>query len=644
MIVNRLTICNIRNYVGPVEIDLSVSPDKNILLMGGLNGAGKTTFADSIRLCLYGHSIYGKVMSESKYQEFLNDFCTNTIDISEAYISMNITVDEENPPMEIDIKRFFKKTKNGFKESLSLKKGGSSVELIDENYWSYYIEKLIPPNVSRYFFFDGERVKDTIASEESTEYLQNAIKDLSGVSELENLKKDLLEVHKNILSKTKKKSDLAVIESIQGRIDYHISQIEIIDAKITAEQKILDELRTKKVDINSDLSRISGANESKKNALVDSLKELNEKYSEVDESIVDFCYNRMIYAVALSSLERTLTQAKNENKHQISRYSIEVLESILKSGSADTILKLGKKESEKAIKSLIDNIDRSTEKMQDPVLDISLSRISQMESLFVSKDELEEFLNNFETREILAHDIKNISKKIEKIEDDSLAEYADELESINEEITNHEIAISALSSEKESNEEKVQQLIKEKTLAERSIVLEDVDRAAITTIESVRESLTTRIDTVISRARVSLVKAINSMYSVLKNNEDMVKEIKLSEKYELEIYNFDDKLLKINGLSEGEKSILMYSVVYGLHSLSQLQFPLIIDSPIGRMDSIHSFNLANRLYPSVSNQLILLSHNREIVGSIHDKLRPVIAREYMITKYGSPKITPGYFD
>ena len=302
MIINKLTICNMRNYVGPVEVDLSVTGSKNIVLIGGLNGAGKTTFADSIRLCLYGHSIYGKVMSEAKYQEFLADFCTNTKSISEAYVSMNITIDEENPPMDIDIKRSFKKTKNGFKEELTLKKGGSSVELIDENYWSYYIEKLIPPNVSRYFFFDGEKVKETIASEESTGYLLNAVKDLSGVSELENLKKDLLEVRRTLLSKTKKKSDWELIESIQSQIDYHNSEIEKIESKITEEQAIISELNSKKVDIDSDLARLSGANESKKKVLSDSLKALNARYAEADEIVANFCYSRMIYAAGLSSL------------------------------------------------------------------------------------------------------------------------------------------------------------------------------------------------------------------------------------------------------------------------------------------------------------------------------------------------------
>ena len=182
MIINKLTICNIRNYIGQTNVDLSVKGKKNLILFGGLNGAGKTTFADSIRLCLYGHSFYGKIMSDTKYQEFLADFCTNTKDITEAFIEMNITIDEENPPITMDIKRQFQKNTHGFIEKLTLKKGGSSIELIDENYWSYYIEKLIPPNVSRYFFFDGENVKAIIASDNSSKYLLYAIKNLSGFS------------------------------------------------------------------------------------------------------------------------------------------------------------------------------------------------------------------------------------------------------------------------------------------------------------------------------------------------------------------------------------------------------------------------------------------------------------------------------
>lgn len=644
MIVNRLTICNMRNYVGPVDVDLSVSKSKNVILMGGLNGAGKTTFADSIRLCLYGHSIFGKVMSEAKYQEFLADFINNTENVREAYVSMKLTIDEENPQMDIDIKRSFTRIKNGFREELTLRKGGSSLDMIDENYWSYYIEKLIPPNVSRYFFFDGEKVKDIIASEDAKDYLLNAVKDLSGVSELENLRKDLIEVRKNIVAKTKKKADLEQIKSIQDKIDYHTSLIVDLDSRILDEQQSLTQLSSKRTDINSDLSRISGANESKKKLLEESLKELNSKYAEADEYVMEFCYNRMLYAAAVNSLQRTIAQAKSEDEEQINKYSVNVLESILMDGSADKILKLGKKESEQAISRLISNIQSRKKKEEKAVLEIPLSRISQMESLFVTKDELNSFQDIFESRESLEQDRKSLRKKIDKIDDESFSDYHAELKSIDEKIQEINSELAASSSEKESNANRIQELVRERTSAEHSIVLEDVDRASIDVIDQILESLRARMDSTISKARSSLIKKINSMYNVLKNNEDMVKEIRLTESCELQIYNFDDKQLKISGLSEGEKSILMYSAIYGLHSLSQLQFPLIIDSPIGRMDSIHSDHLAHKLYPVASNQLILLSHNREIVGALHDCLRPSIAREYLITKFGTPKISLGYFD
>ncbi|WP_400225624.1 DNA sulfur modification protein DndD [Methanomethylophilus alvi] len=644
MIVNKITICNIRNYVGPIEVDLSVCDSRNIILMGGLNGAGKTTFADSIRLCLYGHRINGKVLSEPKYQEFLADFCTNTENISQAYVAMSITIDEENPPMDIDIKRTFTKTKSGFKEDLSLKKGGSAVELIDENYWSYYIEKLIPPNVSRYFFFDGEKVKDTIATENSTGYLSNAVRDLSGVSELETLEKDLVEVRRNILSRTKKKADLEKISSINRMIEYHRGQVDKIDKSIDEECNAIFDLDQARVAINADLSRISGANESKKKKYKDSLKQMSSECSELDEFVSDFCYSRLMYAVASDALSRTISQAKSENQNQISKFTIDALKNIQEQGSFEKMSGLGKERSDELLNGLIQLIGFKKDDDSAPILDVSLSCLSQMESTFVSEQEIGDFQSAYSSREELHHNMAVIQKKIDKIEDESLSEYDDELDRIDRDLQIHDATLAALDAEKKSNVSKIEELIKDRTKAEHSIVLEDVDKEVVRTIDELMGSISSRISRILSDARVALVKKINEIYSVLKNNEDMIKEISLSENYDLEAYNFDNKPVKIKGLSEGEKSILMYSVVYGLHSLSSLQFPMIIDSPIGRMDSIHSDNLANRLYPIMSNQLILLSHNREIVGSLHDALRPQIAKEYMIVKYGNPKVFPGYFD
>ena len=62
------------------------------------------------------------------------------------------------------------------------------------------------------------------------------------------------------------------------------------------------------------------------------------------------------------------------------------------------------------------------------------------------------------------------------------------------------------------------------------------------------------------------------------------------------------------------------------------------------MDSLHVNNLASKLFPTVSDQVILLSHDREVVGENHDLIRGYVARQYLITKYGTPKVKEGYFE
>ena len=55
MIFKRIVLHNFGLYKGKHEIDLEPpSPEKPIILFGGLNGGGKTTFLTAIQLALYG--------------------------------------------------------------------------------------------------------------------------------------------------------------------------------------------------------------------------------------------------------------------------------------------------------------------------------------------------------------------------------------------------------------------------------------------------------------------------------------------------------------------------------------------------------------------------------------------------------------
>ena len=87
----------------------------------------------------------------------------------------------------------------------------------------------------------------------------------------------------------------------------------------------------------------------------------------------------------------------------------------------------------------------------------------------------------------------------------------------------------------------------------------------------------------------------------------------------------------------------MYSVMYGLLNISNSKLPLIIDSPLGRMDSEHVDHLIKYLYPIFGNQVIILSHDREITVSTLPQLESVLSKTFIL-KNQYPKVNLGYFE
>ena len=137
MIIKELTISNFKNYSGSNTFNFSNSIDlledsdsinlsKNIILIGGLNGSGKTSFVEAIRLCLYGNKINGKPMTKNEYQNYLNDvYAKNGVGEKSFYVSLKILIDGHR---DTHIERKFTYQSEEFVEELILKKDDSNLE------------------------------------------------------------------------------------------------------------------------------------------------------------------------------------------------------------------------------------------------------------------------------------------------------------------------------------------------------------------------------------------------------------------------------------------------------------------------------------------------------------------------------------
>jgi DNA sulfur modification protein DndD len=122
------------------------------------------------------------------------------------------------------------------------------------------------------------------------------------------------------------------------------------------------------------------------------------------------------------------------------------------------------------------------------------------------------------------------------------------------------------------------------------------------------------------------IDALKKYFKVLRR-EELEKAIKINE--DNEIIPLPVKV-DINGFSKGEQQIYIMALYWALVKLSNNNIPFIIDTPYARIDEIHRGNITTKFFPSLSNQVIILSTDSEVNSEYYKLLKPFIAKQYTI--------------
>ena len=194
MIIKSLILDNVGLYSQRTEFSLepkkSSITNRPIILIGGRNGAGKTTFLDSVRLALYGKRALGLGVSNKEYHQYLlSKINQNNLERTSS-VELTFIYTEGSVPAEFKVCRSWSLVPDGqIHENLDLQKNGSTVTSVPKQEWENFLLELIPIGVSQLFFFDGEKIQDI--AEDNNSSLSDAIKNLLGIDLIEKLRLDL---------------------------------------------------------------------------------------------------------------------------------------------------------------------------------------------------------------------------------------------------------------------------------------------------------------------------------------------------------------------------------------------------------------------------------------------------------------------
>ncbi|MBD2666466.1 hypothetical protein B6N60_02509 [Richelia sinica FACHB-800] len=661
MIFLELVLQNFGPYSGRQVINLNPKVDDDnicpIILLGGMNGGGKTTLMDAIRLALYGQRAQCSTRGNLSYTDFLNQCVNSKADpVEKTRVELVFEHIEEDKPVKYRVIRTWEKNPKDGKDSLGIL-GDDDTWPVDSlvNIWDEYIENILPLGISNLFLFDGEQVKELAEQETPPPIVVDAINGLLGLELADRLAVDL-----EILVNRKKKEladnqDLANLEEIEACLvqqqeDYDTTKAELdnlaLELKdlILKQQEAFDKFIAEGGKIASERSQLEKQKEEK--------TKLTEK---IRQSLCELADD----VLPLALIHNLLSQVQDQGDKEFHTQQMQLAKDVLIDRDQRLLQWLNKLEIDKdTVNDIqlfliqdIDNLYTNNSLSETNWLNADEESLSLLDNLFYrlkicqarAKKELEE-LNNYE-EEILTLDRQMQTAaapeayiKLQKAVETAQTEVAKA--KANYEATSRylgELEAAITKSKKELNEYTIDN-IKYKNN-------EHIINAAAkvqATLKVFREKLTLR-------KLNKLEEEVKNCFLYLLHKSDLVHRIAIDARtFSLSLYDLNGKSVPKHRLSAGEKQLLAIAFLWGLAKVSGRRLPVAIDTPLGRLDSSHRNNLVERYFPSASHQVILLSTDTEVGKKEVDTLREMeaIAREYLLQYNSSQRettIKEGYF-
>jgi DNA sulfur modification protein DndD len=330
MIFTELVLQNFGVYSARQTINLQTQDNSDgfqpIILLGGMNGGGKTTLMDAIRLVLYGQRARCSTRGNLSYSEFLKQSINkNSTSGDTTCIELSFEHIYQNSWKVFKVVRAWQRNSQEIKDSLSISIDNDYDDNLAAN-WDEYIENILPLGISNLFLFDGEQVKELAELEIPPSPVIEAINTLLGLELAEKLSIDL-EV---LVSRKRKalagKAQLQTIEEVETKLSAQKQEQNETKKQLTSLQKQLN-LAHKKCDKAIQVFKKEGGKIAAEREYIEGkINNLNKELETERQHLRKLAEGRLTLLVINSLLSETIERGKKELKIQQFQQSKHILE------------------------------------------------------------------------------------------------------------------------------------------------------------------------------------------------------------------------------------------------------------------------------------------------------------------------------
>ena len=516
---------------------------------------------------------------------------------------------------------------------------GKRVSVQNQEIWQDFIRSMIPPGITQFFFFDGEKIQAIAADDHSEVRLKSSLEAALGIQYINRLASDILYI--------KNDERKGFVEISDEDLDFKQSELKKERSKLSRRQKdrerVQKELEEFKQQLEDARQRFAAAfhtePETREAMRASEKKRLQaaNRLAQVESEIRALCEKTLPFAITgrlfdpmrrqiEAERESTGSEAIKENAASLAKRIVRVVEEpepiyrealspekmaelerrifrLLKEGDprdeVARILDLSDRDAARVLNKM-ETLESGDVFLIKPMLEEKRELISQIRKLeglsragLLTESERELF-------EQLQAEIEGCSTQIGR-KSEQLRLLEEEILGLEKRIVNIEMEIERLYEKHHVSKEKAE-------------FIQECDAIA-----GVLSQFVVRL----RKNKVHLLQEKTfEMYRLLSSRSGLIKDIIIDDKtYEVRISDRSGHEIKKSGLSAGEKEVFAVSLLWGLAQTSQLKLPIVIDTPLSRLDSTHRDNIVSNYFPNAGEQVIILSTDTEIDKDYYRSLK-----------------------
>lgn len=657
MWISHIELSNFKSYSHQKFNFPKPENGRNLILIGGMNGFGKTTLLEAIYLCYYGSDAVSHLaragLSNDAYGKFLKKALHGkamSLGRSTMEVIISFQVDDVDG-YEISRRWHFDPQGNYQEEEVKVYKLRSEIRstpLQKDEITEILDTHVVPAHLAPFFFFDGEEVKK-LADQDRKEWIQQGMENLLGVVLLRGLR-DRLEQYQN---KKRPSGKSSMDEEKLRTLFQELTENKELIEKLKNDREILNEEKLRaeeQLEFTHQHLSAMGAGGGELKQVENIVRDEGEKYKaleKVQDTLDSILASKIPFHLVNSQLMKTLkSQLDAENKRiewdnkkqnlepQKEKFADNFFASDFFSNPFidRTVVSKLRESIDFAWQSLFSPEPEGCAKewIHDYLEPRQRQRLNeQFARIAVSYKQIQDLLEQRNSLERAINDLNRERHRLEGLHDNgvlhelqiSLRKHQNELDKINQELG--DLNRQIIESEKNGQDQRATYEREHAKYMEASPVKSNL-RKADRIIDLIKELL----PKLFALKTQELSESVTDIFIKLAHKQQ-VSKIEIDERGVSRLLSKEGTEISLDR-SAGENQIFATALIAGLAKTSGFHIPMVIDTPLGRLDSEHRKRILDYWLSDPNRQIILLSQDEEIGSDVFAQVQPHVSKTYLL--------------